>query len=175
MLCISYLLRAEGLSPVVQNEPVFGVWLVFYRGLVSLLSVCDFAIFVHGWYGPPATVGGSNIVGRRHDRGFCACERGAERERGREGGIERERGRDREGWLEGGRKSAGGFQHHEQGHHRHFRAAALLTQRYIYRVRAKYGLEQENCLKKCIIVIFVIICHICYHFGFIHFWREKKV
>lgn len=101
MLCFSYLLRAEGLSPVVQNEPVFGVWLVFYRGLVALLSVCDFAIFVHGWYGPPATVGGSNIVGRRHDRGFCACERGAERERGREGGIERD-GR-REGGREGER------------------------------------------------------------------------
>lgn len=76
-----------------------------------------------------------------------------QRGRGREGGIERD------GRREGGRESAGGFQHHEQGHHKHFRYIYLS----IYRVRVKYGLEQENCLKK------MHNCHICYHFGFIHF------
>lgn len=75
------------------------------RGLLALLTVCHFAVLVHGGDGPPATVGGGNMVGGRHDRAVCACG-GEERSAGREGEGEgerekrqkegRERGRERE-------------------------------------------------------------------------------
>lgn len=77
--------------------------------------------------------------------------------------------------MAGGRdeeRAVGGVQHHEQGHHRHFRAAAVLsvTPRLIYRVRAKYGFQRRwkgELSKKCIIVIFVIIL-------VLYIFEEKK-
>lgn len=84
-----YLLGGEGLRPVVQDEPVFVEGFELRRRLLALLPVCDFTFLVHRRDGPPATVGGGNMVGRRHDRAFCAC-RGEERSEGR-GGKERER------------------------------------------------------------------------------------
>lgn len=97
-----YLLGGERLRPVVQNEPVFVEGFGLCRRFFALLPVCDFAVFIHGWDGPPATVGRGNMVGRRHDRAFCACggeERGGrgwresvcERERERASEQERER------------------------------------------------------------------------------------
>lgn len=99
-----YLLGGERLRPVVQNEPVFVEGFGLCRRFFALLPVCDFAVFIHGWDGPPATVGRGNMVGRRHDRAFCACggeERGGrgwresvcERERERASEQERERER----------------------------------------------------------------------------------
>lgn len=69
--CFLYLLGGERLRPVVQDEPVFVEGFGLRRRFLALLAVCDLAVLVHRWDGPPATVGGGNMVGRRHDRAFC--------------------------------------------------------------------------------------------------------
>lgn len=112
-----YLLGGERLRPVVQNEPVFIEGFGLCRRFFALLPVCDFAVFIHGWDGPPATVGRGNMVGRRHDRAFCACggeERGGKGWREREEGEERESERERDQRLErssitGSRGGGGGI------------------------------------------------------------------
>lgn len=95
-MLLLYLLGGERLRPVVQDEPVFVEGLQLRRRLVALLPIWDFTVRVHGRDGPPATVGGGYMVGRRHDRAFCACS-GEELREGREGGgRERERETERE-------------------------------------------------------------------------------
>lgn len=90
-LCV-YLLRAERLCPVVQNEAVFREGLVLHWRLVTFLSVRELAILAHGRNGPPAAVGGGDMVGRRHDGG-CSCVREKGYQPGRDGEGERERER----------------------------------------------------------------------------------
>lgn len=62
-----YLLWAERLGPMIQNQPVLGSESRVCRVLDFLILHGFACIVLQGWNGPPAAVGGSNIVGSRHD------------------------------------------------------------------------------------------------------------